>query len=94
MRRRAVKGVEEEAAEVFAQGWWELGTCCLGVCVSSMRDREAQVSRTMAVIDCTRLSGGVSFRCFVRCAVAAVCIWTSLVDGTVLFAQGLGRISD
>ena len=50
MRRRAVKGVEEEAAEVFAQGWWELGTCCLGVCVSSMRDREAQMSRTMAVV--------------------------------------------
>lgn len=61
MRRRAVKGVEEEAAEMFAQGWWELGTCCLGVCVSSMRDREAQVSCTMAVVDCTRLSGGCRF---------------------------------
>lgn len=58
------------AAEVFAQGWWVVGTCCLGVRVSSMRDRAAQMSRTMAVVDCTAFSG--EDWCVVWSAVAAV----------------------
>ena len=58
------------AVEVFAQGWWVVGTCCLGVRVSSMRDRAAQMSRTVAVVDWARFSG--EDWCVVWCAVAAV----------------------
>ena len=76
------QGCRRGAAEkVFAQGWWVVCTCCLGVSVSSMRDRAAQLSRVMFVVDWTRFSS--ESWCVVRCAVAAVCMdvsrWYSII---------------
>jgi hypothetical protein len=79
----------EETAAVGAKGWWVVGTCCLGVRVSSIRDRGALLSGTMAVADWTRRV----CECCLRLRRCSVCIWVFLTGGPVLFAQGLGRIS-